>query len=64
MRGKLKQAGWSDTGRAEILFGQPAWLCIKVYGCPQCVTRHKLEFPTLDKVETGSIDAYGVYFSV
>ena len=24
MRGKLKQAGWSDTRRAEILFGQPA----------------------------------------
>ena len=23
MRGKLKQAGWSDTRRAEILFGQP-----------------------------------------
>ena len=22
MRGKLKQAGWSDTRRAEILFGQ------------------------------------------
>jgi predicted transposase YbfD/YdcC len=24
MRGKLKQAGWSDTRRAEILFGEPS----------------------------------------
>ena len=24
MRGKLKQVGWSDTRRAEILFGEPS----------------------------------------
>jgi predicted nucleic-acid-binding protein len=40
MRGKLKQAGWSDTRRAEILFGEPSYMPIKKYAVAlQCTAQ-------------------------